>query len=409
MPRGWRSRESCPIAAGGAGGATRGVSDDGQEGKLDRGGGRRVPDRGGGIGAGRPGSAAAGRRGHREGRAVPAHVAEREGSGYAFAIAENGLLSQAGASGKARVDKGTAFTPHTRIEIASATKNVVAAALLKLTEAAGLTPETPIWPYLPPDMRSTALDSWQQVRIRDILAHTSGLGQYIASQPKTEQDKMNALYGGIKYAMSKAPVGAGLAPDYENLNYAVARVVISRLWRLTEPGLNLPDWIQPGSQPLSLAYINSHLFAPAGIAPVDCVAANPDTDAHGYLTSTSKVGSLLEMSGASYEACASYRGLRMSAMDMVRWQAHLRHGTVVSANVRLQMDTIVDGTPGMGWSFMQSGTRAHGGDYNNGSGRVVTCHGKFPNNVEASVVVNSGIDGEPHLCTLLANAIKSGS
>ncbi|WP_433270886.1 hypothetical protein ACQPZF_11045 [Actinosynnema sp. CS-041913] len=63
----------------------------------------------------------------------------------------------------------------------------------------------------------------------------------------------------------------------------------------------------------------------------------------------------------------------------------------------------------MSGSFMQSGTRAHDGDYNNGAGRVVTCHGRFPNNVEASLVVNSGIEGEPHPCTLLTNAIQSGS
>ena len=329
--------------------------------------------------------------------------------GYAFAITENGLLAEKEAKGTARVDEGISFTPYTRIEIASATKNVVAAALLKLTEAAGLTPDAPIWPYLPPDMRSTAHESWQQVRIRDILGHTSGLGQYIAPQPKEEKDKMTALYTGIKYAMSKAPVGAGKPYAYENENYAVARVVISRLWRLTEPGLGLPDWIQPGGAPWSMAYINRNLFAPAGIATVNCLAANPDTDAHGYLTRTSNSGALLEMTGPFYEACASYRGLRMSAVDMVRWQAHLRHGTVVSAEVRQQMDTIEGGAPGLGWSFVQAGTRAHGGDYNNGAGRVVTCHGLFPGKVEASLVVNSGIDGEPNPCSLLAAAVKYAS
>ncbi|NUT91552.1 MAG: serine hydrolase, partial [Saccharothrix sp.] len=319
--------------------------------------------------------------------------------GYAFAITENGLLAQKGADGTARVDKGTSFTPYTRVEIASATKNVVAAALLKLTEAAGLTPDTPIWPYLPPDMRATAHSSWQGVKIKDILGHTSGLGQFIAGQPQAEKDKMNALYTGIKYAMSKAPVGTGKPYDYENENYAVARVVLTRLWYLTEPNLGVPEWIQPGGAPWSMAYINRNLFGPAGIATVNCLAGDPDNDAHGYLTSTSKSGSLLEMSGVHYEACASYRGLRMSAVDLVRWQAHLRHGTIVSAKVRLWMDTIEGDARGLGWTWVQAGTRAHGGDYNNGAGRVVTCHGLFPGNVEASLVVNSGIDGEPNPCS----------
>lgn len=330
--------------------------------------------------------------------------------GYAFAIAENGLLSQTGWGGLARQDKGTAFTPTTRIEIASATKNVVAAALLKVTEAAGLTPEAPIWPYLPPDMRATAKLSWQGVRIRDILGHTSGLGQFIKDESLEEQQKMNARYDGIKYALSVAePVGAGMGYDYENENYAIARVVLTRLWYLTEPNSGVPQWIQPGGSPWSMAYINSHLFAPAGIAKVDCLAADPQNDAQGYLTRTSQTGNLLEMSGTSYEACASYRGLRMSAIDMVRWQVYLRHGTIVSPQVRLWMDTVQDGAKGLGWDYAGSGIRAHGGDYNNGAGRVVTCHGVFPGNVEASLVVNSGIDGGAKPCSLLAAAVQAGS
>ncbi|ONI92842.1 hypothetical protein ALI22I_01605 [Saccharothrix sp. ALI-22-I] len=329
--------------------------------------------------------------------------------GYAFAIAENGLLAQKGADGTARVDKGTSFTPYSRIEIASATKNVVAAALLKATEAAGLTPEAPIWPYLPPDMRSTATDGWKSVKIKDILGHTSGLGQFIKDQSLDEQKKMNARYDGIKYAMSIAPVGTGKAYDYENENYAVARVVLTRLWYLTEQGFGVPEWIQPGGAPWSMAYINRHLFTPAGIATVNCLSSDPANNAHGYLTSASKTGSLLEMSGTSYEACASYRGLRMSAIDLVRWQVYLRHGTIVSPQVRLWMDTIEPGARGLGWDYVAAGTRAHGGDYNNGAGRVVTCHGKFPGNVEASLVVNSGIDGGPHPCSLLAAAVQYAS
>ncbi|WP_309115215.1 serine hydrolase domain-containing protein [Saccharothrix sp.] len=332
--------------------------------------------------------------------------------GYAFAITENGLLSRQGSGGIARQDKGTAFTPTTRIEIASATKNVVAAALLKVTEAAGLTPEEPIWPYLPPDMRSTAKPGWKNVTIRDILGHTSGLGQFIGDQSDDEQKKMNARYDGIKYALSVAqPVGKGMGYDYENENYAIARVVLTRLWYLTEtnPNLGVPEWIQPGGAPWSMAYINRYLFTPAGIATVNCLAADPQNDAHGYLTRTSQTGNLLEMSGVSYEACASYRGLRMSAIDMVRWQAYLRHGTIVSPQVRLWMDTLQDGAKGLGWEFVQAGTRAHGGDYNNGAGRVVTCHGLFPGKVEASLVVNSGIDGGAKPCSLLAAAVQAGS
>jgi CubicO group peptidase (beta-lactamase class C family) len=123
--------------------------------------------------------------------------------GYAFAISEDGKLAATGSGGKARIDKNLDFTPYTRIEIASATKNVVAAALLKLTEAAGLTPETKIWSYLPPDMRSTAHPSWQNVKIKHILGHHSGLGQLVAASSDAEDAKMSMRYDGIKYTMTK--------------------------------------------------------------------------------------------------------------------------------------------------------------------------------------------------------------
>lgn len=338
-------------------------------------------------------------------QSIDAALGGRTTIGYAYAITENGRLAQTGADGKARIDKDIDFTPNTRIEIASATKNVTAAALLKLTEAAGLTPEAKIWAYLPPDMRSTADPSWQNVKIKDILGHTSGLGQLVGGQTADEQNAMSTLYAGIKYTMTK-PVVAGSGYVYENRNYAVARVVVARLWRLTEPGRGLPDWIGPNNVPWTMYYVNEKLFAPAGISWVNCLASNPDTAAHAYdRLDTVKGGLLFEMSGTSYESCASYRGLHMSAVDMVRWQTYLRHGTIVSPTVRQWMDTL-----GLGWrpyNYLPAGGYAHGGSITINGRAVNTCHGKFAGNVEVAVVVNSKIGAGTHPCVVVADAIKN--
>ncbi|MBB4912260.1 serine hydrolase domain-containing protein [Actinophytocola algeriensis] len=339
-------------------------------------------------------------------QAIDTALGGRTTVAYAYAVTENGKLVETGAEGKARIDKGIDFTPNTRIEIASATKNVTAAALLKLTEAAELTPETKIWSLLPPDMRTGADPSWQNVKIKHILGHTSGLAQLVGGQSDTELDKMSTLYAGLKYTMTK-PVVAGSGYAYENRNYAFARVVISRLWRVTEPGRGLPDWIGPNAVPWTMYYVNEKLFAPAGISWVSCLASNPDTAAHAYdRTDTAKGGLLFQMSGTSFEACASYRGLHMSAVDMVRWQTYLRHGNIVSSTVRQWMDTL-----GLGWrpySVLPAGGYAHGGSYTINGRAVNTCHGKFAGNVEVAVVVNSkiGISGT-HPCTVVANAVKN--
>lgn len=328
--------------------------------------------------------------------------------GYAFAITENGQLAKTGAAGKARLDENIDFTPNTRIDIMSATKNVVAAAVLKATEAAGQTPETPIWSYLPPDLRADADPSWQQVKIKHILGHTSGLGQ-VMDNPNNAPDvpKMTPLYAGIKYTLTK-PVTAGASYSYANLNYAVARIVLPRLWHLAEPSRGVPQWIGPNSSPWMLYYVNEKLFAPAGISWVTCLAPNTDTAAHAYnLANPGAGGSLFQLSGANFESCPSYRGLHMSAIDMVRWQVYLRHGTIVSPTVRQWMDS-----QGLGWrpySFMPAGGEAHGGGYTVNGRSINTCHGKFPGNVEVSVVVNSQIKSGTHPCSIVATAVKSAS
>lgn len=330
--------------------------------------------------------------------------------GYAFAITENGVLANTGAAGKARVDKNIAFTPFTRIEIASSTKNVVAAALLKLTEAAGITPEAKIWPYLPPDMRATAHLSWQNVKIKHILGHQSGLGQLVRDSNDTEDALMHTRYEGIKYTMTKA-VTVDETPQgyyYENRNYAFARVVITRLWRLTEPDRGVPDWINANTPPWTLNYVNEKLFAPAGISWVTCLAENLDTAAHAYdRANLAKGGVLHQMSGTAFESCASYRGLHMSAMDLARWQVYLRYGDIVTPTVRQWMDSMK-----LGWrpyGYLPAGGYAHGGRYHDDNGRAVrTCTGKFAGNVEVSLVVNSIIGaGDLHPCEAVANAVNS--
>ncbi len=330
--------------------------------------------------------------------------------GYAYAVTENGKIAAMDGGGKARIDQNIDFTPYTRIEIASSTKNVTAAALLKLTEAAGLTPAAKIWPYLPPDMRSTAHPSWQNVTIKQILGHYSGLRQMVLSLNDTDFAQVNPRYEGIKFMMTKEVTPDETDDRYENMNYAFARVVISRLWRLTEPDRGLPDWIGPNSVPWAMHYVNEKLFAPAGISWVTCLATNPDTAAHAYdRTDTAKGGVLYQLSGTGFEACASYRGLHMSAYDMARWQVYLRHGTIVSPTVRQWMDSMH-----LGWEPRYSvlpGAYAHSGAYSTDGVRLVfSCHGKFAGNVEVALVVNSAIgatNGNP--CTVAINAVKSGS
>ncbi len=95
--------------------------------------------------------------------------------GWAFAIDTNGTRAAEDAGGDARppTESHLAMTETRRLNIASVSKTITAVAVLRLLEAAGLTIDDKIWPFLP--------DSWMLgpgitgLRFRDLLRHESGL------------------------------------------------------------------------------------------------------------------------------------------------------------------------------------------------------------------------------------------
>ncbi len=329
--------------------------------------------------------------------------------GYAYAIAENGLFAGAGSGGKARTgpNGNVNFTSTTRMEIASSTKNITAAAVLKLLEATGTSVNASVKSFLPSNFQLEADGSWNAVTFNHLLSHRSGLEQLEATLTPAELAQYSTLYSGLRFAVNQQ-VTVPSPRLYSNMNYAMLRLTIPRLWRAAEPGRGVPLVNSTNSGTWALAYVNERLFAPAGIAATSCVPANPATTALAYnATNVAAGGTLFQLDGTDFEACAGHRGLHLSAMDLVRWQAHLAHGTIVSAAVRNQMDTME-----LGWQPSSNGATTagmywHDGDLTSG-GQLHTCHAKFPGGVEASVIMNSQNLGGVSECQVLINAYNAG-
>lgn len=331
--------------------------------------------------------------------------------GFAYAIAENGQYATSGFAGKARTgpDGNVNFTASTRIEIASATKNFTAVAVQKLIEKTpGLTVYSPIKPFLPLSLQQKADASWDKVTFRNLLNHTSGLEQLEQTLTEAQLKQYNTSYTGLEFAVSnKVTVPSpGL---YTNMNYALLRLIIPRLWRDVEPTRGVPVVTSTNSGAWALNYMNERLLAPTGIAPTSCVPANPASAALAYdVNDVANGGVLWQLTGASFEQCAGHRGLHLSAMDMVRWQAHLAHGTIISDAVRQQMDSLKLGWRGGSNSGSNTGIYWHDGLMKSGETRLNTCHAKFPGGVEASVIFNSQNLGAVSPCTTLINAYNAG-
>ncbi|MFC0624584.1 serine hydrolase domain-containing protein [Kribbella deserti] len=331
--------------------------------------------------------------------------------GFAYAIAEAGQYATSGNGGKARTgpDGSVNFTPNTRIEIASATKNFTAVAIQKLIEKTpGLTVNSPIKPYLPLTFQQKATSAWDGMTFKHLLTHTSGLEQLEQAMSDADKAKYNKSYAGIEFAMTLKPV-AGSPGWYTNMNYAILRLIIPRLWRDAEPARKV-DVVSPTNSGFwSLAYMNERLLAPAGIPATSCFPANDATAAKVYnVNNPAAGGHLYKLVGTDFEQCAGHRGLHLSAMDLVRWQAHLAHGTIVSNTVRSQMDSQKLGWRGGSNSGSNVGIYWHDGKLDYNGTQLNTCHAKFPNGIEASVIFNSQNLGGVGPCTVLINAYNAG-
>ncbi|MGH9643592.1 MAG: serine hydrolase domain-containing protein, partial [Terriglobales bacterium] len=115
---------------------------------------------------------------------VDAYVREvmvkRHIPGLALAVIRQDKIERVAAFGQASVEFGVPVTPTTLFRVASVTKSFTAVGVMKLAEAGKLEIKDPIGTYL-----KGLPQSWQGVRIRELLSHTSGLPDIVKSGGST--------------------------------------------------------------------------------------------------------------------------------------------------------------------------------------------------------------------------------
>lgn len=336
--------------------------------------------------------------------------------GFGYAITKKGKLVKSGGGGWARRpgEGSVPFTSTKRIEVMSVTKNMTAVAVLRLLEQLDLSVDTPVEQWLP-DEWVKGFGFWGQngVTFRQLLTHTSGLDQAYAALSDDEKEQWGNAWDGLEFVVSNG-AAPGSPHAYINANYALFRILIPALWRNLDP--SVPEVTEANSWELYLAYMQDELFEPIGIDNVTCWPSNPATAPLAYsLTNPSAGGKLVQLIDTSLGSCGAYRGLHLSARDLVRFQVYLRYTkTLLSTQMRTQMDS-----QEMGWQNASNGGGAtagkywHGGDgywTNNGTKREIhTCVMKFPQKVEASLVVNSKLGGGKYQCTVLRDAFDAAT
>lgn len=324
--------------------------------------------------------------------------------GYSFSIAQDGKVVYSNGHGKARnnADGNVPMGGRTTIDIMSATKNLTAISILDLLDRKGLTPSSKVAPYLP--FAWPRDSSWNQVTFQQLLNHTSGLGQQPvdANFTDAERDQWGTLNDGVQFAMTE-PLVVGSPWDYTNMNYATLRVALVGLWKSLDPATS--GWMKvENSGDVALKYLNGRFFAHWGIDPAACGPADVNTAAKAYdIFNKSEPGVANMLLGDDLQACAGHRGLWISAVDMTQFQLKVQNGGV-SEKVRNWHNSLE-----LGWNVNSSNGYNYHGGARVGTYQVNTCIASFPDNIQASLITNSGNLTGRSACRVLIDSYKKGA
>jgi CubicO group peptidase (beta-lactamase class C family) len=271
-------------------------------------------------------------------------MATRHIPGMQIAVVRGGRIVMSEAFGVANVEHQVAVTPDTVFPINSATKSFTGVAAMQLVEAGKLDLDAPISRYL--DGLPAA---WQAIRVRQLLAHTSGLPNIV---------DRNGLIGGGGEAAAWVAVkalplesAAGTRFSYNQTNYALLAQIIDK-----QSGMPFAD------------FFAARQFRPAGMTRVrfgDSFDIVP-----GAATPYSFYGA--GHGGAETKELGRWRddlppftrtgaGMNASAREIAGWIVALQGGKLLAKPDSLPRlwtaDTLDSGSPaqwGMGWPVVRA-------------------------------------------------------
>lgn len=203
--------------------------------------------------------------------------------GFGYAIYQNGAYVRGGGGGTAKrgdpenqFDFGIPFTEETVKDCHSMSKTITAVALVRALDIAQVSIDTPIWNFLPLDLRNAAADNQMQtITFRQLLSHFSGFG---ASSAFAWADIRTQMQGQL-------PNPPGSTYVYANWNYAVCRLLIPYLMNPNffqtlegNPNTTIAQ-IDQATSDFYINFVRNQVFQPAGLGtihprPVDSTLGN---------------------------------------------------------------------------------------------------------------------------------------
>lgn len=222
------------------------------------------------------------------------------------------------AYGHADIAKTTPAAPSSAHPIASVTKQFTAAAIMQLAEEGKLSLDDPIGRFIsmvPPD--------WEQVRVRHLLNHTSGVVDPnkigLASLDRYREHPLEEVTALIKELSAERAFEPGSHYEYSNAGYHLLGTIIESASRMTYG-----------------EYLQQHIFDPLDLGNTRFEMTFPANLWQGY---TRVDGELQPVEPVHPSLSYSSSGLVSTAADLLQWQRALTEGRVVNPESYRRMIT----------------------------------------------------------------------
>ena len=321
--------------------------------------------------------------------------------GYTYAISVFDTVPVSDHFGEARIaPDGTPLpqSPGKEMHLASVSKPLTAAIVLWLLEQNGLTPDSPIGPWLP-DAWTPAAGVAAQT-FRDFLTHRTGFTQ------KGVAPTTVPTYANLEAAVEIAVPG-NTGWSYNNSNFALMRVLVPAL-----AGFDLEAYPEYDDDELTagLFVFTALSFYEAVDAHVTCNAGQLNNTIY-YSFPHNNTNGLATLEDFSLE-CGAY-GFYVHSNDL----GDILGGLAASDDLLsdASWDLMREGQlgfmdPADGWFWGNGGLglyHNHGGDWEAGIKGLDACVMLFPNGVSAALQINSIGGAYPYQCELLRAAFDA--
>jgi D-alanyl-D-alanine carboxypeptidase len=293
---------------------------------------------------------------------IEAEMLKRHIPSLSLGVVKDGKVVKIKAYGMANLEMKVPATSGTVYQLQSITKSFVACGITLLVEDGKIGLDDKITTYL-----SGLPQSWSGVTVRHLLAHTSGIPNFIGDQGSGTaiiafSQKVSSSEEIIAWAAGRPlKFAPGEGWGYSSTGYHLLGMIIEKV--------SGKPWGQ---------FLNERIFAPLGMTSTRVYSALDiiPNRASGYNHFGDVPVNGIWMTPAIMESAAG--GLVSTVEDMVRWEIGLEAGTIIKPStlarmevpIRLKNDSIVqmkDGTRfGLGWQLQaHEGHRAvgHGGDH----------------------------------------------